>query len=144
MVACRAIAHRRIRSSRRVAVSSEMPRIGGRPVRCDPCIQKDRVTEDQIIADPADGRVISVPLAWSWRLSEATPVQRAKFRLIGTGQGVHWPDVDEDISVEGLLHGTPAPRPNTRAAAVKVRVQRPPAPAPQSTGKRRRSINAGR
>ena len=110
----------------------------------DARIQKVRVTKDQIIAGLADGRVISVPLAWSWRLCEATPVQRARFRLIGTGQGIHWPDVDEDISVEGLLHGTPAPRPNTRAAAVKVRVQRPPAPAPQSTGKRRRSINAGR
>jgi hypothetical protein len=113
-------------------------------INSDPRIQKVRVTKDQIIADLADGRVISVPLAWSWRLSEATPVQRAKFRLIGTGQGVHWPDVDEDISVEGLLHGTPAPRPRARAAEVKVRVQRPPAPVPQSTGKRRSSINASR
>jgi hypothetical protein len=110
----------------------------------DPRIQKVRVTKDQIIADLADGRVISVPLAWSWRLSEATPAQRAKFRLIGTGQGVHWPDVDEDISVEGLLHGTPAPRIRARAAEVKLRVQRPPAPDPQSTGKRRQSINATR
>ena len=110
----------------------------------DPRIQKVRVTKDQIIADLVDGRVISVPLAWSWRLSEATPVQRAKFRLIGTGQGVHWPDVDEDISVEGLLHGTPAPRKNTRAAAAKARVQRTPATVPQSTGKRRQPINAGR
>ena len=113
-------------------------------VNSDPRIQKVRVTKDQIIADLADGRVISVPLAWSWRLSEATPVQRAKFRLIGTGQGVHWPDVDEDISVEGLLYGTPAPRPNTRPAATKVRVQRPPVLVPQSTGKRRQPINAGR
>ena len=113
-------------------------------INSDPRIQKVRVTKDQIIADLADGRVISVPLAWSWRLSEATPAQRAKFRLIGTGQGVHWPDVDEDISVEGLLYGTPAPRPGVRAAAVKARVQRPPAPVPQSAGKRRQSINAGR
>jgi hypothetical protein len=74
-----------------------------------------------------DGRVISVPLAWSWRLSEATPAQRANFRLIGTGQGVHWPDVDEDISVEGLLHGTPARRPRLRTAMIKVRTpERPP------------------
>ena len=112
-------------------------------VNSDPRIRKVRVTKDQIIADLADGRVISVPLAWSWRLSEATPAQRAKFRLIGTGQGVHWPDVDEDISVEGLLHGTPAPRIKTRAAA-KVRVRRTPAPVPQSTGKPRQPINAGR
>ncbi len=83
----------------------------------DPRIQKVRVTKDQIIADLADGRVISVPLAWSWRLSEATPAQRANFRLIGTGQGVHWPDVDEDLSVEGLLHGSPARRPGPRNVA---------------------------
>ena len=76
----------------------------------DPLIQRVRVTKDEIIAHLADGRVISVPLAWSWRLSEATPKQRAHFRIIGSGQGVHWPDLDEDISVEGMLQGTPAPR----------------------------------
>ena len=92
----------------------------------DPRIQRVRVTKDQIIADLADGRVVSVPLAWSWRLSEATPAQRANFRLIGTGQGIHWPDVDEDISVEGLLHGAPARRPKRRAARIKVRGQVPP------------------
>ncbi|MGH9784521.1 MAG: DUF2442 domain-containing protein [Terriglobia bacterium] len=93
-------------------------------VSTDPRIQRVRVTEDQIIADLADGRIISVPLAWSWRLSEATPAQRANFRLIGTGQGIHWPDVDEDLSVEGLLRGTPAPRPRPRIAAAKARVGR--------------------
>src|SRR5713101_9574157 len=81
----------------------------------DPRIQTVRVTDDEIIAHLADGRVISVPLAWSWRLSEATPRQRANFRLIGSGQGVHWPDVDEDISVEGMLHGGPAHRPRSRS-----------------------------
>jgi hypothetical protein len=110
----------------------------------DPRIQKVRVTKDQIIADLVDGRVISVPLAWSWRLSEATAGQRAKFRLIRTGQGVHWPDVDEDISVEGLLHGTPARRPRSRAAIVKVRTQRLPGGALQRTGKQRPPLNAGR
>ena len=84
-------------------------------VGCDPRIRSIRVTKDQIIADLVDGRIISVPLAWSWRLSEATPAQRANFRLIGTGQGVHWPDIDEDISAEGLLHGTPARRPSAGA-----------------------------
>jgi len=80
-----------------------------------PRIQDVRVSEDQITAQLTDGRVISVPLAWSWRLSEATPAQRANFRLIGSGQGVHWPEVDEDISVEGMLRGIPAPRPNVAA-----------------------------
>ena len=70
-----------------------------------------RVTEDEIIAGLVDGRTISVPLAWSWRLSEATPDQRANFVIIGDGQGIHWPDIDEDISVEGMLCGSPARRP---------------------------------
>jgi hypothetical protein len=51
----------------------------------------------------SDGRVISVPLAWSPRLLAATPVQRQNWRLIGGGVGIHWPDIDEDISVKGLL-----------------------------------------
>jgi len=74
----------------------------------DPRIEEVRVIEDEIIAYLVDGRVVSVPLAWSWRLSEATPAQRANFRLTGAGQGIHWPAIDEDISIEGLLHGTPA------------------------------------
>jgi len=74
-------------------------------------IKNIRVTEDTIIADLVDGRVISVPLAWSWRLSEATPKQRANFRIIGGGHGVHWPDIDEDISADGMLYGIPAPQP---------------------------------
>jgi hypothetical protein len=69
------------------------------------------VTEDIITAYLVDGRIISVPLAWSWRLSEATPEQRANYEIIGDGQGVHWPDIDEDISAEGMLYGIPAPRP---------------------------------
>jgi hypothetical protein len=80
----------------------------------EPRIQDVRITSDEIIAHLADGRVISVPLAWSWRLSDATPAQRAKWRLIGDGQGVHWPEIDEDLSVEGMLHGVPAHRPKSK------------------------------
>jgi hypothetical protein len=69
------------------------------------------VTKNSIVADLADGRVISVPLAWSWRLSDATTAQRKRFEIIGKGEGVHWPDIDEDISVHGMLHGIPARRP---------------------------------
>ena len=68
------------------------------------------VTQDAITAQLMDGRSISVPLAWSWRLSEATPEQRANWEIIGDGDGVHWPDIDEDISAEGMLYGMPAPR----------------------------------
>lgn len=72
------------------------------------------VNDEMITAYLVDGRVISVPLAWSWRLSEATPAQRANWQLIGEGHGVHWPDVDEDISAEGMLRGVPAHRPRSR------------------------------
>lgn len=74
-------------------------------------IKNMQITEDTITAQLVDGRTISVPLAWSWRLSEATPKQRAHYELVGDGQGVHWPDVDEDISAEGMLYGIPAHKP---------------------------------
>ena len=77
-------------------------------------ISSVEVTDEAITARLVDGRVITVPLAWSWRLSEATPVQRKNWQLIGDGHGVHWPDVDEDISAEGMLHGIPAQRPGAR------------------------------
>jgi hypothetical protein len=79
----------------------------------EPLITAIRVTDEEIIASLSDGRTISVPLAWSWRLTEATPDQRNKFRLIGGGQGVHWPLLDEDISVWGMLHGVPAHHPSS-------------------------------
>lgn len=77
----------------------------------EPRFSNVEVTEDEIIAHLRDGRTISVPLAWSWRLSEATPEQRQHFTILGDGQGLHWPDIDEDISAEGMLHGSPARRP---------------------------------
>jgi hypothetical protein len=77
----------------------------------DPRLTTIKVTDEEIIAGLIDGRTISVPLAWSWRLSDATPEQRANFEIIGDGLGVHWPDIDEDISVEGMLRGVPAKRP---------------------------------
>ncbi|WP_127475378.1 DUF2442 domain-containing protein [Sulfurivermis fontis] len=70
-----------------------------------------RVTEAEITACLVDGRTVSVPLAWSWRLSEASPEQRNHWEILGDGAYIHWPDVDEDISIEGMLYGAPAPRP---------------------------------
>jgi hypothetical protein len=81
----------------------------------EPLIREIQVTDDEIIARLMDGRTITVPLAWSWRLSEATPEQRTRFRLIGSGQGVHWPELDEDISARGMLAGIPASRPRQTA-----------------------------
>jgi hypothetical protein len=80
-------------------------------VSSDPRVVTVKVTDDSIVAQLADGRMVSVPLAWSWRLADATPAQRKRFEIIGSGEGIHWPDVDEDISVHGMLHGIPAVRP---------------------------------
>ncbi len=72
------------------------------------------VTDETITAQLADGRTISVPLAWSWRLSNATPAQRNKFEIIGSGQGIHWEEIDEDISAIGMLTGIPARPPKEK------------------------------
>ena len=80
-------------------------------------IQAVSVTEDTITAQLVDGRTISVPLVWSWRLAEATPEQRSNFEIIGSGSGIHWPEIDEDISAEGMLHGVPASRPASRRSS---------------------------
>jgi hypothetical protein len=70
--------------------------------------QDVRVTKDSLIVDLSDGRTISVPLAWYPRLVDGSPAERSKWRLIGQGHGIHWPDLDEDLSVEGLLAGLPS------------------------------------
>jgi hypothetical protein len=67
-------------------------------------------TEDKLTVELADGRSISVPLAWYPRLLHATPVERDNWEIAGAGFGIHWPDIDEDLSVEGLLRGAPSPR----------------------------------
>jgi len=77
-------------------------------VKLEPRISTIEVSDETITAHLTDGRVISVPLVWSWRLANATPEQRKNFQIIGNGQGVNWPDVDEDISAIGMLDGTPA------------------------------------
>jgi hypothetical protein len=68
------------------------------------------ITDDDLSIVLADGRRISVPLTWFPLLLHATPAQRQHFELLGDGEGLHWPDVDEDLSVAGLLRGTPAPQ----------------------------------
>ncbi len=83
-------------------------------VKLDTRIKDIEVTDDSIIAHLMDGRTISVPLVWSWRLMEATPEQRKNYKIIGDGHGVHWPDVDEDISADGMLYGMPAPGPKRK------------------------------
>ena len=67
-----------------------------------------RLTDDDLIVDLVDGRTISVPLAWYPRLLHATREQRENWVIAGSGFGIHWPDIDEDLSTEGLLRGAPA------------------------------------
>ena len=68
------------------------------------------VTEDTLSVDLIDGRTITVPLVWYPKLLHATPGQRTNWQICGGGYGIHWPDIDEDLSTEGLLRGAPAPR----------------------------------
>ena len=66
------------------------------------------VTDDTLTVDLHDGRTVSIPIAWYPRLSHGSEAERNDWRLIGDGVGIHWPDLDEDISVVGLLRGYPS------------------------------------
>jgi hypothetical protein len=68
-------------------------------------LQYVTVTEDSLMVDLVDGRTVSVPLAWYPRLLHGQPAERNNWRLIGQGEGIHWPDLDEDISAENILFG---------------------------------------
>ncbi len=78
-------------------------------VEANPRAREVVVNEDELTVTLADGRRISVPLAWFPRLLHAQPEERQKFELLGDGEGIHWPSIDEDLSVAGLLRGTPTP-----------------------------------
>jgi Protein of unknown function (DUF2442) len=67
-----------------------------------------RVTDRALVVELRDGRVVSVPLSWYPRLAEGSPRERRRWELLGPGIGIHWPDLDEDISVDGLLQGLPS------------------------------------
>jgi hypothetical protein len=95
----------------------------------DEGVRDVRFSEDSLIVDLKDGRTISVPLEWYPRLAAAAPRQRANWELCAAGYGIHWPDLDEDLSTEGLLRGAPAPRAGTR---------RPEKRPDQRSGKARR------
>ena len=74
----------------------------------DERVKEVRVTDDSLSVDLMDGRTITAPLAWYPRLANATPAQRANCVITGAGYGIHWPEIDEDLSTEGLLRGAPA------------------------------------
>ena len=75
----------------------------------DPRAIEVEVSEDELTVVLADGRRIAVPLTWFPRLLKATPKERSKFEILGGGVGIHWPEIDEDLSVDGLLRGIRAP-----------------------------------
>jgi hypothetical protein len=83
------------------------PKAGGR-------VHDVRFTREKLVVDLVDGRTISVPLLWFPRLLGATRARRARWEVCGGGFGIHWPDLDEDLSVEGLLRGAPASRKTVR------------------------------
>ncbi|MDO8127251.1 MAG: DUF2442 domain-containing protein [Candidatus Brocadiales bacterium] len=76
----------------------------------DERVKDVQVTDDTLSVDLMDGRTIAVPLTWYPRLLNATPKQRNNWQICGGGYGIHWPEIDEDLSTEGLLRGAPAPR----------------------------------
>lgn len=87
--------------------------------------QQVEVTSDALVVDLTDGRTLTVPLAWYPRLAHGTVSERSKWRLIGRGEGIHWPDLDEDIGVEGLLAGRPSGESQSSLQAwLKLREQR--------------------
>jgi len=78
-------------------------------LRADERVSSVSFTADSLIVALMDGRIISVPLAWYPRLLHASKEQLSNWKIAGGGYGIHWPDLDEDLSTEGLLCGAPAP-----------------------------------
>ena len=87
-----------------------MPGMNSLPEIAEARARDVRVVDDRLMVELTDGRTIIVPVGWYPRLLHASAEQRARWELIGTGTGIHWPDVDENLSVEGLLLGLPAPK----------------------------------
>ena len=83
--------------------------MGALAIQVDERVKAVRFTEDSISVDLMDGRSITVPLVWYPRLLQASPEQLAQWEICGGGYGIHWPELDEDLSTEGMLRGTPAP-----------------------------------
>ena len=82
----------------------------GSEIRPGERVKDVHVTEDTLTVDLIDGRTIIVPLAWYPKLLDATPEERRNVHISGAGYGIYWPDVDEDLSTDGLLRGAPAAR----------------------------------
>ena len=106
-----------------------------------PLVENVAISEDTLCVDLRDGRSISVPLAWYPRLSHASSPERKRWRLIGRGVGIHWEDLDEDISAEGLLAGRPSGE--SQASFSKWLAKRSSRITKRSTKMRRKASRAG-
>ena len=104
----------------------------------EPLLQSIAFTDSTIVATLRDGRCVSVPMGWSYRLELASPAERANYQISASGRFVHWPDLDEDLSAQGFLTGTPAPR-GTVAHRRFVRERRAHARQQKGTRATRRS-----
>jgi len=83
--------------------------MGTLALKADERVKALRINDDVITVDLMDGRSISVPLIWYPRLAKASQKERENWKTSGGGYGIHWPDIDEDLSTEGMLRGAPAP-----------------------------------
>ena len=84
--------------------------MGSSAITADERVLDVAFSADALSVSLRDGRIITVPLVWYPRLLDATPAQRNNWKVAGGGYGIHWPDIDEDLSTEGLLRGAPAPK----------------------------------
>lgn len=92
--------------------------------KIDERVEAVHFTRDSLVVDLMDGRSISVPLAWYPRLLKANPKERASWEICGGGYGIHWPQIDEDLSTEGLLRGARAPKRNSSSPKRRPREKR--------------------
>jgi hypothetical protein len=106
--------------------------------------QNVRVTDRALVVELRDGRVVSVPLAWYPRLADGSPRERRRWELLGPGIGIHWPDLDEDISIEGLLQGLPSGESPTSLDRWRASRKRPANQALQPTSRAQRQGKAKR
>ena len=93
-------------------------------ISADERVRDMRVSEDTLTVDLMDGRTISVPLVWYPRLLSGMPKERSNCKTCAAGYGIHWPDLDEDLSTEGLLRGAPAPAGSAHRPTIRTRRRR--------------------
>jgi hypothetical protein len=113
--------------------------MGTLALSADERVRDVRFSEDSLTVALMDGRVISVPLEWYPRLAGASPLELRNWTLCAAGYGIHWPDIDEDLSTEGMLRGAPAP-----GVATQSRTRRSTRPRPRGRSGQHARSRSGR